>query len=259
MTENMKKGFTSTAEDFTPLSLEKEWKEAGMQGPARCTVWLENTPNEGPFFVLCKMRPETLLNIKSNLHIFQKKFADKADLSIQNRLAGNIKKEFSFVPKEIQSILGEELNILIQDYSMSFGNKKPKQLGKDYNISTTWVNYQKKYEFNPPHSHTANLSFVSWISIPYDINEELSLDNCKYSNKPSNSIFEFIWGSGKKDRKIRQHPLFISKEWEGTIVLFDSNLSHTVYPFFTSDGYRISMSGNLAITGESPNFDINYE
>ena len=259
MTENTQKGFSSAALDFTPLSLEKEWKAAGMQGPARCTVWLENTPKEGPFFVMCKMHPETLLNLKSNFHILEKKFKDKADLSMQSRLAGNIKKEFSLEPTQVQATLEEELNTLVGDYSMSVGNKVPKQLGKDYNISTTWVNYQKKYEFNPPHCHTANLSFVTWISIPYDIKEELSLDNCKYSNKPSNSIFEFVWGSGKKDRKIRQHPLFISKDWEGAIVLFDSNLSHTVYPFFTSDGFRISMSGNLTITGESPNFEINYE
>ena len=37
----------------------------------------------------------------------------------------------------------------------------------------------------------------------------------------------------------------IDKAWEGTMILFPSSLNHNVYPFYTSDDYRISISGNL--------------
>ena len=42
-------------------------------------------------------------------------------------------------------------------------------------------------------------------------------------------------------------PLFIDKTWEGTIVMFPSWLNHSVYPFYTSDDYRISISGNIVV------------
>ena len=47
-------------------------------------------------------------------------------------------------------------------------------LPSDYKlfISDLWVNYQKKYEFNPPHSHSGVASFVIFIHIPYDLSEE---------------------------------------------------------------------------------------
>ena len=40
-------------------------------------------------------------------------------------------------------------------------------------------------------------------------------------------------------------PLFVESGWEGTIVMFPSKLMHIVYPFQTSDDYRISIAGNL--------------
>ena len=39
----------------------------------------------------------------------------------------------------------------------------------------------------------------------------------------------------------------VDKTYEGTIVMFPSEMLHAVYPFYTSDDYRISVSGNLRI------------
>ena len=50
---------------------------------------------------------------------------------------------------------------------------------KHLNIDVTemekfWVNYQKKYEFNPLHAHSGKISFVIWMKIPYYYEDEMT-------------------------------------------------------------------------------------
>jgi hypothetical protein len=37
---------------------------------------------------------------------------------------------------------------------------------------------------------------------------------------------------------------------EGVILLFPSSLKHQVYPFYESDGVRVSVSGNIGVIQE---------
>ena len=37
--------------------------------------------------------------------------------------------------------------------------------------------------------------------------------------------------------------LNVDQSYEGKIILFPADLAHAVYPFYTSDDYRITMSG----------------
>ena len=103
-------------------------------------------------------------------------------------------------------------------------------------LGAAWFNFQKKYEFVPVHIHHGIYSFVIWLDIPYEIEEELS--SGKYA-----SCFQFLYTSiiGKPVDMV----LPVSKEWVGKILLFPSSLQHIVYPFFTSSGTRISLSGNI--------------
>ena len=50
--------------------------------------------------------------------------------------------------------------------------------------------------------------------------------------------------------QLMSHQIPADESYAGKIILFPAKLSHTVYPFFTSDGYRISISGNLFRTTE---------
>lgn len=45
--------------------------------------------------------------------------------------------------------------------------------------------------------------------------------------------------------EIREVEFPVDKLYEGQIFLFPSCLQHMVYPFTSSDDYRISISGNL--------------
>lgn len=110
-------------------------------------------------------------------------------------------------------------------------------------LKMLWVNFQKKYEFNPVHHHTGLYSFVIWCKIPYDYREESELDLCKNSKMKYPGTFSFYFPD--QNGRIEEHPIQLDPSYEKRIVVFPSSLSHCVYPFYTSDEYRISISGNL--------------
>ena len=187
-----------------------------------------------------------------------KELKNKAKICLENQdkfskannvLAGNIEKElnldesFEKILFPYSSYLANEFKNIAKDTSHEQEKSNTKKAVSSWVYTSTWINFQKKHEFNPTHSHSGYFSFVLYIQIPYDLKEELKLQNCKNSNTKKNSLFSFaytdIYG------KLIQHALNIDKTWEGTMILFSANLNHEVSPFYTSDDYRISISGNL--------------
>ena len=118
-------------------------------------------------------------------------------------------------------------------------------------LSNLWVNKQKKYEFNPIHVHSGVLSFVIWIKIPYDLENEESYfppSSSETESDRSNSFtskLAFIYSDILGRTQTTAVP--IDKSWEGSILMFPAGLNHCVHPFYTSDDYRISVSGNIRI------------
>ena len=100
-----------------------------------------------------------------------------------------------------------------------------------------WVNFQQKNEYNPLHFHHGDWSFVIWVNIPYDIKAE---DRHTKSGTRFNFHYTDILDGG-----IRSFPIKVDENSEGKIIIFPAKLYHSVTPFFTSNGYRVSISGNL--------------
>jgi len=159
-----------------------------------------------------------------------------------NTLAGNIEKEFH-LNESFEEILFPYTSLLADEYNNLNNKILDKQNQSNWVSTGSWINFQKKHEFNPLHDHTGIYSFVLWIQIPYDLKEELEFKNSKNSNEPLNSLFSFTYLN--QYGQIVESELPIDKTWEGTMILFSSKLRHQVFPFFTSDDYRISISGNL--------------
>ena len=115
----------------------------------------------------------------------------------------------------------------------------------DLELDSLWINFQKKYEYNPPHNHTGVYSFVMWIKIPYELEKEHNYENSFLSKDKMNSdfCFQYIDVLGG----IRRFSMEVDKSKEGKMVFFPSPLTHSVHPFYTSDEERISVSGNLSI------------
>ena len=105
----------------------------------------------------------------------------------------------------------------------------------------------KKHEFNPPHDHTGAMSFIVFIKIPYDLKAEAKhfpMDK-KKSQLSHTSKLAFL--NTLSDGKIFLDCVNVDKSFEGKMLMFPSAQMHTVFPFYTSDDYRITVSGNLRI------------
>ena len=112
-----------------------------------------------------------------------------------------------------------------------------------YVLTKTWVNFMKKHEFNPVHKHSGTFSFVLWIDIPYDINEEMARPSSIRSNTCHPGNLQFVFYS--PNSKIETFQIAADKRWNNRLIVFPADLLHQVYPFYTSDDYRISVSGNF--------------
>ena len=107
-------------------------------------------------------------------------------------------------------------------------------------LDEPWVNYMHKYEYNPVHQHSGLFSYVAWISIPYNMEDEAK--NFPDVKECHNGSFVFVSPSAQGTC---EHTLRIDKRFEWEIVLFRARQQHCVYPFYTSDEPRISVAGNV--------------
>lgn len=121
-------------------------------------------------------------------------------------------------------------------------------------VTTTnpWINIQEKGEYIPNHTHDGIAAYVVWVNIPYDVEEEIEYGK-QYNKEPSTSCFEFTYPTITGN--VTNKKLKVGKDWEGKIIMFPSMLQHCVYPFYTSDENRISVSG--MITFDTSTINLN--
>ena len=157
-------------------------------------------------------------------------------------LAGQITKEYQ-ITKSLP-LLNPFLEEMGRAYQKNWDYYPKENPNKNLKVESVWVNMQKKLEVNPLHNHDGTLSFVAWLHVPFKLEDERNMPNCKMSRTMElASTFQFVYNNVLGT--ISNCPMFGGKGWEGRIVMFPSKLLHIVYPFQTSDGYRISIAGNL--------------
>ena len=100
-------------------------------------------------------------------------------------------------------------------------------------LRNLWVNYQRKNEYNPMHTHSGIVSFVIFADIPYGPEER--------NTHRSNGAFQ-----------LEAEVLPVDKSWNGVILMFPSTTKHAVYPFKSTDTERVTVSGNLTWNVEGP-------
>ena len=185
-----------------------------------------------------KLEPALLATLKAE--ILRQHAA--APTPANHGLAGMIREEYLFDPLPVPGFLAF-IEEMYETYNQHFGlyGDKVSCLGH------LWANFQKKHEFNPIHNHTGAVSFTVWVQIPYDIAAEQNLFPKGTVNVTSN--FQFVY-PGLTER-IAMYNFPVARDWEGMIVMWPSWLMHTVYPFYTSDDYRISLAGNIYVLGEN--------
>jgi hypothetical protein len=190
--------------------------------------------------------------------------AKKKQVCYKKNLAGNI--SHSYILEDPQNVIIPNLNNIVfnqvdnpkmfEYMSMEISNIY-RRIGlnamlKPY-LSGLWVNFQKKGEFQPIHDHSGMFSFVIWMDIPYNYKDEAKLPFAKSNcTPPRGGNFTFTIPDGTS-RSVREEIIEMSPEMNGYCCFFPSDLSHQVYPFYTSDKDRISISGNISYRTEEPN------
>ena len=123
-------------------------------------------------------------------------------------------------------------------------------LGTHYPIpkfSRFWVRLSTRGEYRALHEHPSIWSFVIWMNLPFDNESERSKDlNDAY---PEAANFTIIYTDSVG--RIKKQPYYLTKEDEGTIILFPSALNHIVYPHHSTDEYRISIAGDISVDSQN--------
>ncbi len=183
--------------------------------------------------------------------------AKKIQVCVKDTLAGNISHSYNLEdPRDlvVQKLYNIVHNSVDNPKMFEFINSEVENIYKRIGLenvrlepylASTWVNFQKKGEFQPLHSHTGVFSFVIWMDIPYHYKDEAKLPFARSNlKKPPGGNFSFTFSDGTS-RVMKDHYIKLSPEMNGYCCFFPSDLCHQVYPFYTSDKDRISISGNI--------------
>ena len=162
----------------------------------------------------------------------------KNNLDYRNELAGQIEeeyyyKDYGWFVSAFSSYIATYLDGL-DEYTRTNNNGS-------WTLENLWINYQKANEYNPPHKHTGDLSFVIYLQVPDEIERENDLRAHEHKNEgPGMILFDYGMEMPLSINRIAHMPR------EGDAFIFPAWLIHHVYAF-KSDVERISVSGNIIL------------
>ena len=168
------------------------------------------------------------------------KVRGKSDELYNHKLAGHIGEQYKLDRDKIMP----KLAVFLEGYCIGYnkwrggGGMKPKA-----KLLSLWINYMKAGDFNPPHSHGADLSFVAFPDVPLEISRE-----CEAFKGTMRGPGGISWTYGDGDRTcisvVHQLPM------TGDLYIFPASLKHYVFPF-KSPVTRVSVSGNIMFDQDS--------
>lgn len=191
-----------------------------------------------PGYFIGKTDPRVLETLSEEVRKLETDFSKGK--AWNHELAGQIKREF-FLTESMPLVAPYFINLALYYNRQFFGVESQDQ----WELLDLWVNFQTKHEYNPPHNHKGALSFVIWLRVPFDIEEEMRAVNSRNTTSPCAANFAFLYNQA--DGKLAMENIPVDRRFEGMICVFPAAIYHTVYPFTTSDEFRVSISGNLAV------------
>jgi hypothetical protein len=203
-------------------------------------------PNYG--YITSKLPEDLFQKLQIECELARKTRFEETDILKEEMISGltgnGIAKHYYV--SDCQKELNKFTMKMADEYENQFNylsNFKTININMGFINTHPWINIQKKGEYIPNHNHDGLLAYVIWIKIPFDVDEERK-------NLETTSCFSFSYNNivGGIFNKL----IPVSKEMEGTIMMFPSSLNHQVYPFYTSDDVRISISGMISFDGNNP-------
>lgn len=198
-------------------------------------MYIANFPNSG--YIGHEFTKKELEPITNEVNDILKNFnsSDRVDHSFTS----TVKKEYSIVRslKYLENLTLPLADAYYDYFSLSNDNSKKLFL------NSAWVNFQEKFEFFAPHTHKGEFSFALYLKVPFDIEDELKYLSSE--KKPANTATGFTFFYTDIFGEIHPSYLPVDRSWENKIIFFPGKMLHSVQPFFTSDEYRITVSGNM--------------
>lgn len=186
----------------------------------------------------------TFDNVPDNIiNYLKKSIKRKKNLKFNKGLLGHIKEEYLYsnIPEKIKQFFIEKI---FENSILKFHLDKIDILTKNAPLvlDKLWCNFMKKYEFNPLHGHSGVFSFIIFLKIPYDLQKEDKVFP-EVNKIHLTSRLQFVTVSPTTG--IQSIILDVDKSFENKMLIFPANFKHEVYPFYTSDEERITVSGNI--------------
>tara|TARA_B100000427_G_C15373259_1_gene535357 strand:+ start:167 stop:787 length:621 start_codon:yes stop_codon:yes gene_type:complete len=184
-----------------------------------------------------------LANFKlSNKFIVElNKRGSNCHLDYKKNLAGHINNEYKFSDDDTKWFL-EETKDIFSSYIkyIIFNSIHPSKKINGFKLESLWINFMKNGEFNPIHTHSGDISFVIYLSVPDEIKSE---EKNFQGAGPGPGCIGFFYG--EKSSSYKSEYNFIPNT--GDMILFPASLRHYVTPF-KSNVIRISVAGNMFFT-----------
>jgi hypothetical protein len=152
-------------------------------------------------------------------------------------LAGNLKFGRSYRYKKefketIEPFILEKIQPLFDIGETFFKADMP----KDAYLDSIWINFSEQFDFNPPHIHNRDISFVIYLNVPPRI---FSIQADSQAQNAGKIVFEY----GEQISPYVNNG-FDVEPYRGLMFIFPSKLRHYV-PSFWVDEQRISVAGNV--------------
>ena len=203
----------------------------------------------GPYISECYLSDESHQILIRGAEKIRKNRKLQKQNDYRHRLAGNLTEEYNYdnaLTKEESAIVVSEFNMM----AWAFTQMSNKAISRDFKwnredvicLKPIWVNFMKAGEWNPSHNHAGEISLVTYLKVPKEINEENTKGiHSQKSNTPTAGKIEFSYG----DTIPFSNAGLICTPVEKAVYIFSAKLKHMVYPF-KSKKERWSVSCNFA-------------
>ena len=155
--------------------------------------------------------------------------------------------------KQLTDIDNEFANTVLMPYVQTYVNEYgvPFKLNSTHShdlcLSRFWSRISTEGDYQSIHDHQSVFTFVIWLQIPFDGNKER---NIQPGFRPEAGDFALVYPD--TTGKIKKKNWILTPEMEGTMILFSSDINHTVYPHFSTKDYRVSVAGDVTISSLNP-------
>jgi hypothetical protein len=163
-------------------------------------------------------------------------------LKYNGNLVGHLQSQYGIF--SIKEIMHNLLHPLVGEYMKNFPDFAYDK--DDYALDNIWVNFQTRTEFNPLHYHLGRFSYALWLKVPYLIEDERAIFPYIKDEENLTGCFVFYYpDNGEQNGGIARHVIPTDRTYENKLIFFPANLNHCVYPYYTTNELRISLSGNF--------------